>query len=84
MIMAGGSGTRLWPVSRRHHPKQFQRMLGTRSMFQETMQRVQGLAGAHSFAEPSVIGGHAFADLITRQLSEIGTEPARIVLVDSL
>ncbi|NBC21092.1 MAG: NTP transferase domain-containing protein [Alphaproteobacteria bacterium] len=80
VIMAGGSGTRLWPVSRRHHPKQFQRMLGTRSMFQETVRRVQGSAGAHSFTEPSVIGGHAFGDLITGQLAEIGTEPARIVL----
>ena len=80
VIMAGGSGTRLWPVSRSHHPKQFQRMLGDRSMFQETVTRVQGAAGAHAFAPPSVIGGMRFEGLITDQLAEIGVAPASVIL----
>lgn len=80
VIMAGGSGTRLWPVSRSRHPKQFQKMLGERSMFQETVRRVQGRAGACEFAEPSVIGGERFGDLISGQLEEIGAAPGRILL----
>lgn len=80
VIMAGGSGTRLWPVSRSHHPKQFQRMLGERSMFQETARRVQGEAGHHRFAAPSVIGGKRFETLIMEQLAEIGAEAASVIL----
>lgn len=80
VIMAGGSGTRLWPVSRAHHPKQFQKMLGERSMFQETVLRVRGAAGNHEFAAPSVIGGERFAELIATQLAEIRETPARVIL----
>ncbi|MEL6663597.1 MAG: sugar phosphate nucleotidyltransferase [Pseudomonadota bacterium] len=80
VIMAGGSGTRLWPVSRAHHPKQFQKMLGARSMFQETVRRVSGAAGAHEFAPPSVIGGEKFAALIADQLAEIGASATKVIL----
>lgn len=80
VIMAGGSGTRLWPVSRAHYPKQFRKMLGERSMFQETVRRVAGQAGRHEFAPPSVIGGERFAELIETQLAEIDAAPAKIIL----
>ena len=80
VIMAGGSGTRLWPVSRGAHPKQFQRLLGERSMFQETVTRVSGSAGAHAFAAPAIIGGESFAGLIETQLAELGVAPSQIIL----
>ncbi|MEL6569998.1 MAG: sugar phosphate nucleotidyltransferase, partial [Pseudomonadota bacterium] len=80
VIMAGGSGTRLWPVSRASQPKQFQAMLGDRSMFQDTLERLGGDVGRHRFAAPSVIGGVGFADLIADQLAEAGHVPHGVVL----
>ena len=43
VILSGGSGTRLWPVSRKYHPKQFLSLIGGKSMFQETILRLDGL-----------------------------------------
>ncbi len=79
VIMAGGSAARAWPFWRGDRPNQFQRMLGERSMFQETVRRVQGSAGPHRFAAPSVIGGKPFAQWITGQLAEIAALLARII-----
>ncbi|MEM9739093.1 MAG: sugar phosphate nucleotidyltransferase [Pseudomonadota bacterium] len=80
VIMAGGSGTRLWPVSRSHQPKQFQAMLGKTSMFQDTLARLSGSIGDHFFAAPSVIGGVRFADLIKDQLASAGHSPHAVIL----
>jgi len=44
VIMSGGSGTRLWPLSRKHKPKQFLALFGENTMFQETLNRLIGLA----------------------------------------
>ena len=44
VILSGGSGTRLWPASRESYPKQLLRLLGERSMLQETLLRLQGIA----------------------------------------
>jgi mannose-1-phosphate guanylyltransferase/mannose-6-phosphate isomerase len=68
--MCGGSGTRLWPASRPSHPKQFLPLVGERSMFQDTVLRVAGLAGA---ADVVVVAGLAHRALIEAQLCEIGT-----------
>ncbi len=43
VIMAGGSGTRLWPLSRQLHPKQFLPLVGERTMLQETCERLSGI-----------------------------------------
>ena len=42
VILAGGGGTRLWPLSRAHYPKQFLRLFGKNSMLQETLVRLDG------------------------------------------
>ena len=53
VILSGGSGTRLWPLSRKNKPKQFLSLLGSASMFQETLNRLQGVPHLQA---PIVIG----------------------------
>lgn len=73
VIMCGGSGTRLWPESTPTRPKQFLPLVGDRTMFQDTVLRVAGLAEG---GQVVVVAGVAHADLITRQLEDIGVEAA--------
>lgn len=80
VIMAGGSGTRLWPVSRKKLPKQFRQLTSDRSMFQETIARVSGKHGNIAFADPIVIGAEQYAETIAEQMHAIGVSPASIVL----
>ncbi len=68
-IMCGGSGTRLWPVSRDASPKQFANLLGDRSTFQETLLRV---SDTDIFDTPLIIANIAHRFTIERQLKEIG------------
>ena len=67
--MCGGSGTRLWPESTPSRPKQFLPLVGSRSMFQDTVDRVADLAAG---GEVIVGAGAAHGALIRRQLEEIG------------
>ncbi|MBA3068750.1 MAG: mannose-1-phosphate guanylyltransferase, partial [Hyphomonas sp.] len=53
VIMCGGAGTRLWPVSNQACPKQFHRLVSDKSVFQETVLRFHGQAGFHP--EPVII-----------------------------
>lgn len=76
VIMSGGAGTRLWPMSRRARPKQFLPLAGEKTLFQETALR---FAPGPQFEPPVVIGGAGHVDHIARQLAEIGIAPAAIV-----
>jgi mannose-1-phosphate guanylyltransferase len=76
VILAGGSGTRLWPLSRQLNPKQFLKLLGDRTMFQQTLQRLEGL---HCTA-PIVVCSEEHRFLAAEQLREIGIEGATIIL----
>jgi mannose-1-phosphate guanylyltransferase/mannose-6-phosphate isomerase len=76
VILAGGSGTRLWPVSRDAFPKQFQPLLGPRSTYQETIGRV---TDPSLFAAPVVITSDAFRFFARRQANDLGVE-ATVVL----
>jgi len=76
VILSGGSGTRLWPVSRESFPKQLWPLASDRSLIQETALRATG-AG---FAPPIVVCNEAHRFLIAEQLREAGIEGARIVL----
>jgi mannose-1-phosphate guanylyltransferase/mannose-6-phosphate isomerase len=69
LIMCGGAGTRLWPASREGRPKQFLRLFGRYSTFQETVHRVcdQSLFGA-----PIIITNGQYRFLVAEQLAEIG------------
>lgn len=75
VILCGGSGTRLWPVSRKAAPKPFLPLLGDETLFQQAVHRV---AGDNRFAAPMVVAGAAHADLIAGQLGN--TPGARLVI----
>ena len=70
--MAGGSGTRLWPLSRAQFPKQFLVLSGTNSLFQQAASRLQALAAADiSVAQPIVVGNDEHRFLVLEQLREL-------------
>lgn len=75
VILCGGSGTRLWPMSRRALPKPFLPLVSEETLFEQALARV---AGDARFAPPIVIAGAAHADLVTAQLGE--TPGARLVI----
>ena len=76
VLMCGGAGTRLWPVSRESMPKQFVSLIGERSTFQQTLERV---ADPTLFARPIVITSADFRFIVAEQLRALGIE-ADIVL----
>jgi mannose-1-phosphate guanylyltransferase/mannose-1-phosphate guanylyltransferase/mannose-6-phosphate isomerase len=77
VILSGGSGTRLWPLSRIDRPKQLIAISGEHSLLQETALRV---SDADAFAEPLVVASGDHADEIEAQLEAIGRSPAALIL----
>lgn len=77
VILAGGAGTRLWPLSRQLHPKQVLPITGQATMIQETLGRLEGLDG---LAPPIVICNESHRFMIAEQLREKGIQPGAIVL----
>ena len=75
-ILCGGAGTRLWPLSREAFPKQFHRLTGPQSMFQQTCRRLTG----NLFGELTILSNYQHRFLIQEQLQEIGLISANIVL----
>jgi len=71
LVMCGGAGTRLWPASREVHPKQFLRLFGARSTFQDTLARI---SDAGLFERPIVVTNAAYRFMVLEQLAEIGLE----------
>lgn len=76
VILCGGSGTRLWPLSRALHPKQLLGLTGTDSLLQETCARVRSL-GAHA-TSPLVVCNEAHRFLVEAQLRQAGAAPVII------
>ncbi len=76
VLLCGGSGTRLWPLSRKSFPKQFSRLTGDESLFQGAVRRLIG-AG---FKEPVVITGNDFRFIVVEQLAAIETSPQAILI----
>jgi mannose-1-phosphate guanylyltransferase / mannose-6-phosphate isomerase len=77
VILSGGSGTRLWPMSRSLYPKQLLALVGEHSLLQETVQRVIGDA---RFAAPLIIANEEHRFIIAEQLREIGAVPEALML----
>ncbi len=76
VIIAGGSGTRLWPLSREHYPKQFLRLYSKYSLLQETILRLQGL----DCLPPVIVCHQEHRFLVAEQLRELNCNDASILL----
>ncbi|PWJ12941.1 mannose-1-phosphate guanylyltransferase/mannose-6-phosphate isomerase [Jannaschia seohaensis] len=76
ILLCGGAGTRLWPVSRKSYPKQFTNMLGDQSLFQASALRLTG----PGFAAPVVVTGGDFRFVVTEQLAGVETQAGAILI----
>jgi mannose-1-phosphate guanylyltransferase/mannose-6-phosphate isomerase len=76
VILCGGSGTRLWPVSRKSFPKQFIDLIGDGSLFQQSNARLSG-AG---FALPLIVTNSDFRFIATQQMAEAGIDPGAVLI----
>jgi mannose-1-phosphate guanylyltransferase/mannose-6-phosphate isomerase len=77
VILCGGSGTRLWPLSRSHLPKQFLPLVSERTMLQETVARLQGLKGTQP---PIAIANDEHRFLAAEQLRAVSCPPQALIL----
>ncbi len=81
VVMAGGSGTRLWPLSRSGFPKQFLVLSGNTSLFQQAVTRLQDLSdGQIQVAAPLIVGNEEHRFLALDQLREVRAEPSAVLL----
>lgn len=76
VILCGGEGSRLWPVSRRDFPKQFVSLVGEHSCFQQAVSRLSGMDGA---GKPVIVTGAAHEAIVRRQLEDLSID-ATIIL----
>jgi len=77
VILSGGSGTRLWPLSRELYPKQLLPLVGNRTMLQETAARVDGIADVGA---PVVVCNESHRFMVAEQLRALGAAPGAILL----
>lgn len=77
VILAGGSGSRLWPLSRQHYPKQLLKLFGDKTMLQQTLLRLEGLEDT---AAPVVVCNEAHRFMVAEQLLEMGIHDTAILL----
>jgi len=77
VILSGGSGSRLWPMSRQLLPKQFLPLVSDQTMLQETVLRLSGLPEC---AEPTIVSNNEHRFLVAEQLREIGAKPHAQIL----
>ena len=77
VILSGGAGTRLWPLSRQLFPKQFHALMGEKTLIQDTVLRVQSLAGAQ---KPVLLCNEDHRFMTAGQLDEAGITATHIIL----
>ncbi|UXX84271.1 mannose-1-phosphate guanylyltransferase/mannose-6-phosphate isomerase [Roseovarius pelagicus] len=76
VILCGGSGTRLWPLSRQSYPKQFTPLIGDETLFQASVRRLSGVG----FAAPVVLTGEPFRFIVLEQLAAAQTQPQGVLI----
>lgn len=79
VLLCGGTGTRLWPLSRKSYPKQFTKITGEESLFQTSVRRLTG----RDFTAPIVITGSDFRFIVTEQLAAIEIAAAAMLIEPS-
>ena len=77
VLLSGGSGTRLWPLSREAYPKQFIPLIGEHSLLQQTALRLRGLPGADT---PLVVANEEHRFVVAEQLRQVGAAPSALLL----
>lgn len=77
IILSGGSGSRLWPLSRKHYPKQFLPLVGENTMLQETVGR---LSGFPNIENPVIVCNEEHRFLVAEQMHSVGQETSAILL----
>ncbi|MBS1301763.1 mannose-1-phosphate guanylyltransferase/mannose-6-phosphate isomerase [Loktanella sp. SALINAS62] len=76
VLLCGGAGTRLWPLSRKSYPKQFSPLMGDESLFQASARRLAG----DGYAAPVVVTADAFRFIVTEQLAEAEIAPGAVLI----
>ena len=76
IILCGGSGSRLWPLSRKSYPKQFVPLVGNKTLFQNSVTRLTG----KQFKNPLIVTNSDYRFIVTEQLQEIGIDPGAILI----
>ena len=76
VILCGGSGSRLWPLSRKSYPKQFVPLVGNKTLFQNSSERLTG----KQFKNPVIVTNSDYRFIVTEQLQEIGIDPGAILI----
>ena len=79
VLLAGGSGTRLWPLSRKSYPKQFSNLIGDKTLFQSSAKRLTS-SDIIEFASHITITNTDFRFIVAEQLHEIGIDPGPILI----
>src|SRR3989344_8158783 len=77
VILSGGSGSRLWPLSREHYPKQLLCLIGEQTLLQQTVSRLNGM---EDVADPLLVCNEEHRFLIAEQMRQMGSTPADIIL----
>jgi mannose-1-phosphate guanylyltransferase/mannose-1-phosphate guanylyltransferase/mannose-6-phosphate isomerase len=80
VILCGGSGTRLWPLSRKSYPKQFVPLVGDETLFQASARRLSGGTDAIRFDAPLILTNSDFRFIVTEQLQEAGIDPGAVLI----
>ena len=76
VILCGGSGSRLWPLSRKSYPKQFVPLVGHKTLFQNSAERLTG----PQFKKPLIVTNSDYRFIVSEQLQEIGIDPGAILI----
>ena len=76
VILCGGSGSRLWPLSRKSYPKQFVPLIGDKTLFQDSTNRFTG----EQFKNPIIVTNSDYRFIVSEQLHEVGIDPGAILI----
>ncbi|BAW80872.1 mannose-1-phosphate guanylyltransferase/mannose-6-phosphate isomerase [Candidatus Nitrosoglobus terrae] len=80
VILSGGSGTRLWPLSREHFPKQLLSLVGACSMLQDTLTRLNGISSDIPLSPPLIVCNEEHRFLVAEQMRQINVVPRQLIL----